>query len=570
MSGCSQLARPLLVSSRVARVAWGLILAGAVGASGELARAEDELRRQRRELDDQYHSRLAELADWADQQGLEREAEQVRDWARPRDPRKLYLVEFPRSGTGEADAAAAKPPEAARLPAHTQWAERWSQLKRQQAEVWFELARRAIRAREVSLAFELILATARENPDHEAARRMLGYVRFRDQWQTPFEVRRLRAGQVWSDRFGWLPASQLKRYEAGERFYNGRWISVTDDHRLHEDIRRGWQVETDHYRVTTNHSLEAGVALGQQLERLYRAWQQVFAGFYTSEAQLAQLLEGRGTQRGGTVRHQVIYFRSRDEYNNALRHTIVADIGMTTGLYLNDTRQAYFFASDGPHDLSTLYHEATHQLFSESRPGVPIPGEKANFWIVEGIACYMESLRLGRHADGTGFSTLGGAEAVRFQDARYRLLESQFYVPLVRLAAASAAEIQRDPEIAKLYSQSAGLAHFLMHDGGGRYRDALVRYLIAVYSGTDQPGTLARLAATPFEQLDGQYRQFVVAADPASTNSADPDSADPAGEPSPTPSVEPNAAPSAELGAEPSAASGSEPGAAAGEGSSAP
>ena len=90
-----------------------------------------------------------------------------------------------------------------------------------------------------------------------------------------------------------------------------------------------------------------------------------------------------------------------------------------------------------------------------------------------------------------GYYTLGGANAGRMPAARYRLLEDKFYVPLAELVQMGMQKIQHDPRIAQIYSQSAGLADFLMHDAGGRYRDALVRYLEAIYSGRATAGTLA-------------------------------------------------------------------------------
>ncbi len=87
-------------------------------------------------------------------------------------------------------------------------------------------------------------------------------------------------------------------------------------------------------------------------------------------------------------------------------------------------RRAYFFA-DKQNDDRTLYHEATHQLFYESRPVAAEVGWKANFWIVEGIAMYMESLR-----QEDGFYVLGGFDDQRLNAARYRLLHDKFYVPL--------------------------------------------------------------------------------------------------------------------------------------------
>src|SRR5690606_19745302 len=130
----------------------------------------------------------------------------------------------------------------------------------------------------------------------------------------------------------------------------------------------------------------------------------------------------------------------------------------------------------------TLYHEASHQLFSESKDVAPHIGLRGNFWIVEGIACYMESF-----AEHDDFDTLGGTASPRLEAARYRAQEDNFYVPLEQLVQYGMHDLQRDRRIAMLYSQAAGLSHFLMHFDGGRYRDALLNYLSAVYAAEDRP-----------------------------------------------------------------------------------
>jgi len=176
---------------------------------------------------------------------------------------------------------------------------------------------------------------------------------------------------------------------------------------------------------------------------------------------------------------------------------------MSVGMYLDGKRTAYFFAGKDYEDR-TLYHEATHQLFHQSRPVAPDVGREANFWIVEGIAMYMESLR--REGD---YYVLGGFDDQRLYAARYRLLEDNFYVPLDELITYGMEKLQTDKRIATLYSQAAGLANFLVFYEGGRYRDALVAYLTAVYDGRDTPRTLAELAGTSYGKLDEQYRRFM-------------------------------------------------------------
>ena len=70
--------------------------------------------------------------------------------------------------------------------------------------------------------------------------------------------------------------------------------------------------------------------------------------------------------------------------------------------------------------------------------------------------------------------------------------------------------------IRTLYSQFAGQAAFLMHADGGRYRDAVSRYLQAIYRGGAKPETLARATGSDYGDLDVGYREFLRGAAAAS------------------------------------------------------
>ena len=131
-------------------------------------------------------------------------------------------------------------------------------------------------------------------------------------------------------------------------------------------------------------------------------------------------------------------------------------------------------------------------------------GSSNNFWIVEGIATYMESL-----AQQQGYWTLGGFDAGRLPAARHRLLQDGFYVPLEQLTRMGVDQLQRHADLAKLYSQMAGLTTFLVHYDDGCYRDALLEYLIAVYTDAADAGTLASLTGHSYAELDRQYRAFL-------------------------------------------------------------
>ncbi|RMF95729.1 MAG: hypothetical protein D6741_11400, partial [Planctomycetota bacterium] len=333
------------------------------------------------------------------------------------------------------------------------------------------------------------------------------YTRYGDDWRTAFEAQKIRQGEVWDDRFGWIPKSYLKLYEQGQRRMGRRWISAEDEARLRSDIRNGWVVETEHYHVLTNVSLEAAARLAKQLEKLYQVWSQLFVGFYATRAQVAAMFEGRLPRRSASVRHQVIYYRSRDEYVAALR-TRFPQIDKSVGIYVGETRTAYFYDRNSA-DRTTLFHEATHQLFSEMRKPANTVGQRGNFWIIEGVAMYMETLK-----EQGPFYVLGDPRNNRVIAAQYRYQVDRFYIPLADFCRMTMHEFQTDARIAVLYSQAAGLTQFLMHYDGGKYRDAVALYLNDVYAGRDVPETLARYCDTSFDELDRQYADYIASLPP--------------------------------------------------------
>ena len=460
-----------------------------------------QLRNQVARVDGDYRTQLDELAAWCDGKGLTAESAQTKGWSRPGSPDKLNISVL------SDEIGPTKLPDGASKDVR-EWHDRFWKLRHGQGDVLFKLARRAVDEQRPSQAFDLLLSTLHEDPDHATARRILGYEQFRGRWHTLWEIRKLRAGWVKSERFGWIRKADLPQYEKGERRRGNRWISSEEDARLHRDIRKGWLIETEHYSIRTNHSIEAGAELGEKLEQLYNVWKRLFIRYYATQQQVMGLFDVRSRGRPIKLpRHNVVYFRDRDDYNKSLKNAF-PDIGISTGVYVENTRRAYFFAGPGYSDR-TLQHEATHQLFHESRPVAKTVCQNANFWIVEGIATYMESLRKENANTGDARFVLGGFDDIRMIAARHRLLEDDFYVPLSELCGYGMERIQSDPRVATLYSQMAGLTNFLVYYDGGRYRDAMVAYLHAVYNGSKDPNILPKLTGAAFGTLDKQYRKFM-------------------------------------------------------------
>ncbi len=493
--------KPRKWGNRSALVALAVALWLSVGTAD--SRGAEDFLPTALKLTDEFRVKLGELAGWCDEKKLAPQATETRNWVKPRDPTRLYVSVLPE---------AIGPPEPAEdaSPDVVAWHKQFYQLRSEQAGNYYSLARKAVKAGQASLAFDLIMAALREDPDHKAIREMLGFRQSRGQWLTNYEMKRAQDGYLWHERFGWIKRNHVQQYEEGKRPNDKGWITAEEDARLHADIRNGWVIQTEHYNILTNRSIEEAVSLGARLEGLYRVWKQLFIRFYASEAQVAGLFEGRAA-RLQLPQHNVVYFRDRQEYVAALRPN-TPSIDLSLGIYIHGATTIskksamYFFAGEDS-DEPTLFHEATHQLFHESRQVSQMVGQSGNFWVIEGVAMYFESLK-----EQDGFHVLGGFDAERNEMARIRLLEPEhhFYEPLAEFCELNITDIQSDQDrIPMRYTQAAGIFFFLMHCDNGRYRDAVVAYLNAVYSGRDNVQTLSRLTGKSYPALDQEYKAFM-------------------------------------------------------------
>lgn len=471
-----------------------LAAALALFATPARAAAEPELFEQRAALEAAFAGELEKLAAWAQGKGLPEQAAQTRRW-QPKpaaDRHILYLVP---------EGPAAAPPDNG-PPAAAEWRSRFTALRVAHSAALVKLMDQAAPAREFALAYELAHQAARENPADERLRMLLGFQKYQNAWHRPWTIRKLKAGNVWRDGFGWLLGSHVAKVESGQRFHQGRWLTAEEEARRRQEIDRGWQIGTEHYQVTTNLNQAAGVALAERLERFQAAWRQLFVGYLASDNELSAMFSSGRPLRQPSVQHKVVYFATRDQYNEALR-PLQPRIDITLGIYFDTLRQSYFFAGE-EQDAGTLFHEAAHQLFQESRPVVAGVGRDANFWALEGVACSLESIE-----EGPDWIAVGGMDRGRMPAARQRLLVDNNYLPLAELTALGLSAMQEHAELPRLYTESAGLATFFLLGEQGRYREAWMRYLTAIYSGRASTGTLAELTGESYGELDRQYRAYL-------------------------------------------------------------
>ncbi len=325
-------------------------------------------------------------------------------------------------------------------------------------------AKRAAEAGQLSLAFEWATEAVRENPDHADARRVLGYELVDGQWLTPFAKRMVDAGKEWDPQRGWVATGDVQKEQ--------------------KPTKNGWRVRTDHFLVTSNHSQAAAAELAARLERLHQVWRQLFAGFYYSERRSpATLCRRAASPRAASAVPRVLSPRQ-----GRLR----GDAPASPAADRRDAGHLFRRRPRGP----LLRRRRSERGHAEPRGGPSVvPGDAARRparrrrWPISGsskasprISRRSANIAIPRRVFITRSASRRPAGCRRPASGCWWSSSTCRSTSLTRLGKD---DLQRYPELAKLYSQSAGLAALLMDGEAGRYREPLVEYLSAVYAGRD-------------------------------------------------------------------------------------
>lgn len=430
-------------------------------------------------------------------------------------------------------------PISVNLPAvERQWRLQSKTAREEAAQQLYILARKALRNRFLTLAYEIVQDVLRVQPDHKLSRGVIGQQLFIDpaqrddstyagEWVSPYEIRKRngRQPQVNHPEFGWIPVGHQERYEQGLRPWRSSWISKEKEQELRRNFANAWEIESEHFLIKTNTSFEEGVALSRMLEVYYDWLHSNFAAFFDTPAELQRRFDSVQKSSRTFQRMKVHMFAERAEYDRATRGKVPPGL-VTNGLYWEDDETCYLSRGDRP-DLDVAFHEATHQILDLAsrkdrnnaarklklqkrlRTTPPwVMAQDSNFWILEGIACYVESFRIGE-----GSVSSGDPRHIRFRGAQQRLLVNNFYVDLRTLSNMGKDNFRRHPNIAQLYTQGSGVVHFLMHYKDGIYRDALIQLLHDIYRPNlqqlNKSPSLEELTGVTFDELDLQYREHI-------------------------------------------------------------
>ncbi len=310
-----------------------------------------------------------------------------------------------------------------------------------------KLARQAATEGFVAEAYHLLWRSLREDPTSTSVRRQLGL--------SAGNTARVsvRPGRQAPRGLGWPPRSFLLAQSA-------------------------------HFRVYSTASRRETVSLAEDLERFYEVWSQLFLSQWANQQELGQQLAAGEPVSPPQAVAEVVYFSDRESYLRALgvENSMVQQ---STGNYSPAKRLTLLFAGADA-DLSTRYHEITHQLLQElCGPVVDDPGLDEGFWLVEGIASYMESVRF-----LSSYATVGGWESPRLQHARARWLPQPGQLPaLTTLWRESRQVIQQRDDLANWYTVTAAYTHLLMDRR--ETSPLLQRYLKSIYRGRAEHSLLS-------------------------------------------------------------------------------
>jgi hypothetical protein len=481
-------------------------LAGQVPPPNSAPPGSESFAVERKTTLDREASRLTELAEKLKAAGQAEAAAEVRRLLTPPplpDGASRFVPLPPivpaREGASPKRADAGAAPGLANVPAAAPgaWRHEVESIRAGSANDLFALASRAagVRPRHLALADACLRAAVERRPDHPEARRLLGYVAHNGGWATPFAVKEFADGKVLHPVYGWVKRGWVPHLEKGElpsrdALAQGRevWLPAAEADAQRRDFRRGWTIDTEHFRVRTNVPLSEAIAFGRHLEALHDLILATFADVFGERLPLAQRFADKAlVGEKPAERHTVSYFASREEFVDALRNVPGLNAEECLGYYQPPKRgsrrgHAYFFRDVGG-DLqvtATLYHEASHQVFFESgaAPANAYQRNAGNYWVFEGLGTYFETLT----PQDDGAIRIGGLAGRRNEEARKSLAEQRRIIPL---AAFVAYDINRfnDGDIFLHYQQASALTSFLLDGRNGRYREPFLDYVRDAFQG---------------------------------------------------------------------------------------
>lgn len=448
--------------------------------------------RQRQMLATKFESDMNALANECRDLGHNSLAAATLEWIKPRDASRHYLFLPPATYVDPGDPRELE----AETKAWPEWRIRVRQLREQHATELYAFAQTAASQQRWHLAGSALWEALWQNPEFADVRRILDYQGLDSEIQK-INIRVARKNET---ALGWQ-AGSYREGHAGQ------------------------------FRLLTTADEASARDLLYQLQVWRILWRQIcFPYWINSEAAAQSIKAGRTIASSPEAKHTIVLFASRQDFLQALRR--VPGIEQSVGYFDSETARCFFYLDpQDPNLLATQKHELVHQLFQETGKRVRQPGEKSNFWLLEAAAMYFESMQriesraVGRVAEKSTASgeiwTIGGFDAQRLQFARLRKQRENFMATFTELVVRGRQDFQRDADLPRLYSQAAGMFHFLMHadfqakvEGESNSLpdsnvDIVFRILAKMYAGRDRADLLETESGRTLAELEQEYQKWL-------------------------------------------------------------
>jgi hypothetical protein len=327
-------------------------------------------------------------------------------------------------------------------------------------------AEKAGNAEEAKRLWEFAVA---EEPDHAEARKKLG--------------------QAKADPVGWVSKEEAEKRAKGQLPYKDGWLPAKDAAAKRAVWEDAWEIRSAHFLVRTNASEKEGVGLAARAEELLHVIRRDVFG----------TVEPLVPDKPWVI----FYFATREDLDAhiASAHDNKPFLKQLTGFHSPQDDTSHF-CPPPPKMLQTLEdivrHEATHHVLHRLYPA-GIMNFKPGFWAWEGYACYCESIE-----SRDGKLVAGRAAHSRFQDAK-KEVEGGKFTPLAEF-------VQQDQnKLGNAYTQAAGIAHFLMHGGGGKWRGPFLDYLKIVSKGEAEAGSWEKAFGKKPEEMQAEWVAWIKA-----------------------------------------------------------
>ena len=241
--------------------------------------------------------------------------------------------------------------------------------------------------------------------------------------------------------------------------------------------------ETEHYRITTDISLEAAKRYGDNLEAAWRYYRDTLKGPF---------------RRDPRKKPRVAIFNTAENYYTYFE-LLSEDRGeWTLGVFRPGLNELVLFESlDLEETNHVLYHEAVHQFVHV------LSAETPPFWYNEGIAEYAGAIVV---RDGKVVAT-GALLRGRLQVIQWTI-EVGSTLPFKKIMCETPREFYGGNKAIR-YAQAWSMIHFFYEFEKGKYRPLIERYHERILAGAGPQQAFGEVFAANVEQLQKEWKDYV-------------------------------------------------------------